>query len=371
MSRIAWWIALKDLRLLCREPMAVFWAVAFPVLFAVFFGKVLEVALERQLHRVPVVVVDTDGSEVSRVFGRRLAVSEALAVQVGTPDSGVQAVRRADAAAYLVIPPGFGLAAATGQPLPELTLGVDPAKQAEKAMLQALLTEALHRMQRAVRGEAAAAPGFRVEAVSGGTAPLDGIALVFPAAVLWGLIGCAATFSVGMVSERTRGTLHRLLSAPIGPGTILGGKALACFLACLVDGALLFAVALIGLGVPLVSPGLALLALISVAACFTGLTVLLSVLGRTEQAVAGSTWSALIVMTMLGGGMVPLSFFPDWLRPFSDLSPVKWAILGLEGAMWRGFSLWEMLLPCGLLLGMGLVAFGAGVVQLRRSAAMA
>jgi hypothetical protein len=32
----------------------------------------------------------------------------------------------------------------------------------------------------------------------------SGFEVVFPAAVLWGLMGCAAAFAISMVSERTR-----------------------------------------------------------------------------------------------------------------------------------------------------------------------
>jgi ABC-2 type transport system permease protein len=48
-----------------------------------------------------------------------------------------------------------------------------------------------------------------------------------------------------------------------------------------------------------------------------------------------------------------------------NASPVKWAILGIEGAIWRGFSLSEMLLPCAILLGFGAICFAIGVRALR------
>ncbi len=41
--------------------------------------------------------------------------------------------------------------------------------------------------------------------------------------------------------------------------------------------------------------------------------------------------------------------------------PIKWAILGIEGAVWRGFTLGEMMVPCAILLGFGAVCFAVGV----------
>jgi ABC-2 type transport system permease protein len=51
---------------------------------------------------------------------------------------------------------------------------------------------------------------------------------------------------------------------------------------------------------------------------------------------------------------------PPWMLTLSHVSPVKWAIVALEGAIWRGFGAQEMLLPCGLLLGLALVTFLIG-----------
>ena len=68
----------------------------------------------------------------------------------------------------------------------------------------------------------------------------------------------------------------------------------------------------------------------------------------------------LLIMAMVGGGMVPLIAMPSWMQTFSNISFVKWTILAVEGAVWRGFSLQEMCLPCGILLGIGLLCFFAG-----------
>jgi ABC-2 type transport system permease protein len=51
---------------------------------------------------------------------------------------------------------------------------------------------------------------------------------------------------------------------------------------------------------------------------------------------------------------------PSWMRAVSVLSPVRWGILGLEGAIWRHFTLSEMALPCAILVGVGIVGFVVG-----------
>jgi ABC-2 type transport system permease protein len=93
----------------------------------------------------------------------------------------------------------------------------------------------------------------------------------------------------------------------------------------------------------------------------------LATLGKTEQSVAGAGWGLLMPLAMLGGGMVPLFFMPPWMQTASNISPIKWGIWVLEGAIWRDFTLAEMLPACGLLVAIGVVCYGLGVAKLARA----
>ena len=67
-----------------------------------------------------------------------------------------------------------------------------------------------------------------------------------------------------------------------------------------------------------------------------------------------------MVMAMLGGGMVPYMFLPEWIKTIASISPIKWTVVAMEGAIFRGFSLGDMMLPCGVLVGIGVVCFALG-----------
>ena len=60
--RAAWAIAGKDLRLLVRDRRALFWALVFPILFALFFGSVMA-GDDGPRGRIDVVVVAGAGAE--------------------------------------------------------------------------------------------------------------------------------------------------------------------------------------------------------------------------------------------------------------------------------------------------------------------
>ncbi|NOT35604.1 MAG: ABC transporter permease, partial [Candidatus Eisenbacteria bacterium] len=146
---------------------------------------------------------------------------------------------------------------------------------------------------------------------------------------------------------------------------ILGGKALGCFLTILMLASVVLLVGRLGFGVRPASFPLLVASLLSISFAFVGVMMAISTLGKTQAAVSGLGWAILMMMNMTGGGMVPLAFMPAWMQSAGSVSPVKWAILSLEGSMWRGFSAEQMLLPCGILLAVGAVGLTIGVRAFR------
>jgi ABC-2 type transport system permease protein len=187
----------------------------------------------------------------------------------------------------------------------------------------------------------------------------------FPQSTMWGVLACAAGFAISIARERTQGTMMRLQIAPISRSEVLIGKALACFLSVVLVISLM-----VGLGLLLgMRPGsypMLALAAFCVASCFVGIMMVMSNLGKTEESVNGAGWAINMVMAMFGGAMIPVMFMPQFMKSLSLLSPVKWGILAMEGAIWREFSLAEMMLPCGILLGIGIVGVVVGTKMLNR-----
>lgn len=190
----------------------------------------------------------------------------------------------------------------------------------------------------------------------------------FPQAMMWGVLGCVAGFSISIARERTMGTMTRLQVAPVSHLQVLLGKALACFITVV-----FVVVAMTGLGMLLgMKPDsfpMLILATLSVAICFVGIMMVMAMLGKTEQSVSGAGWAINMVMAMLGGCMVPVMFMPGFMQQLSLISPIRWAILAIEGAIWREFSLAEMATPCLILITVGVVGLAVGTTMLKRTQA--
>ena len=190
-------------------------------------------------------------------------------------------------------------------------------------------------------------------------------AVTLPQGTIWALLACAAAFGATLVGERTTGTLRRLRMAPVGVLPVLLGKGLACFVTILAVCALLLGGVAPLFGVEVARYDLLALAVISSGVCYCGLMLLIGTLGESEDSAYRIGWALILVLAMVGGAMVPSYLMPAWMDGLSHASPVRWTLLALEGAIWRGFSLRDMALPCGVLVGMGAGCFALGSALLR------
>jgi ABC-2 type transport system permease protein len=416
-------LAAKDLRLLLRVKSGLFFAFAWPLVIAILFGTVFSGSSNSGSRRLAVALTDEDQSAGSKEFAAAVAASPDFTVQTASRTEAIELVRKGRQAAALILAKGLGDASQQmfhGTP-PKVEVWIDPSRQAEAGMIQGLLfritmqgfqkkmadtasmraslhksiedagdstappeqraslTRFLRSVDRAL-SDLPAAPASQsqgagwqplsvqqhdVSIVRSG--PRNPFEITFPQGLLWGVLGCAMAFAIGFVTERTRGTLFRLQMAPIGRVQLVAGKALACAAACLALEATLVLIGRIGFHVVPHSWPLIALAAVSTAFAFVGIMMLLAGLGKTEQAAAGVGWAVMMPLALFGGGMVPLAFMPHWMAQIGVVSPVRWGILAFEGALWRGFSLEEMLVPCGVLLAIGAVCFALGTRTLRLS----
>ena len=412
-------LALKDLKLLWRDKAALFWVIGFPLIMALFFGSIF--ASGGSTAAMKVAVIDIDQSENSIVFTDELKKSDALLVREIPLDSAREAVRKGNLTAYVLIKQGYG---ETNFFYPDSTggieIGIDPARKAEAGYLQGLITQAsmkpmqemftnpdkaktmigkemmnitdedvqqnpelgylklmftnldkfMNEVDTAALSANSAMQGAKIEVVEVATIgerPKSSWEITFPQALLWALIGCASSFAVSIVVERTRGTFLRLQLAPISKMQILAGKGLACFMACAIVMVALITFGAGVFGIRISSPLLLASAIFASAFCFVGIMMTISVLGKTEQAVGGGGMAILLIMAMTGGGMIPLMVMPSWMQTVSSFSPAKWSVVAAEGAIWRGYAFSDMLLPLGVLMAVGVLGFTIGVTILSKA----
>lgn len=408
-------MALKDLLLLWRDKFGMFWVTVFPLAYAALFGSIFSGGGSDGPNAIRIAVVDQDSTTQSANFITEMDSSDALDITMLNDSTARDRVRRGKLTGMVVIEDGFHrfnpFYSGGGMPI---RIGIDPSRKAEAGYLKGILTRLMFKSfqsrmsdpdrmisefrqtsaqldsmtsidsteRNALKGVFGSLetlyslPGgsslgqepFRmgeieaesVERERTGTYPRSSYDVSFPQAIIWGLIGCAAAFAISLVQERTTGTLLRLKLAPVSRVHILAGKALACFMACVFAMVMLLLIGKIVFGVNTSHTVRLAAAVLASSFCFVGVMMLISVLGKTERSVAGAGWAILMVFAMFGGGMVPAMFLPSWMQPLSQVTPVRWAIYSLEGAVWRDFSWNEMMTPLAILIGIGLLFFSVG-----------
>ena len=201
------------------------------------------------------------------------------------------------------------------------------------------------------------------------TEPPSTFAVTFPQGLVWGFVGCIGAFGAGMAEERRRGTFMRLLLAPCTIFSVLAGKSLACFTACVTMSVFMLLVATFGFHVSVQNWPMLALAIATCSFAFSGFTMALSGLFKNNEGSARSAGNAIVlVLVMIGGGTIPIAFMPPFLRAASQASPFSWAILTIEGAVWRGFAFTEMLAPLGILLFIGALGLLLGKMFIQKRA---
>ncbi len=416
-------LAAKDIRLLLRNRGALFFTVGWPLAVAIFFGLIFGGGSGSARPKVALVVQDQ--SEGAERFATSLQKLETLDVERVDAAKAEQDVRQGKRGAAIVLPQGFGERASnmfSGEP-PQVELWLDPSRQAERAMIEGMLMkvageamfssisdptarakwlqdsradldqvapesrdkfsdfyDSLDAMMATpevaagtgATGSGASAGGFTplmvtardISVVRKG--PRNGFAISFTQGMFWALLGALMSFVTSIVLERMEGTWGRLRASPLSSGSILFGKALACFAVMLGSLLLMGTVGAFAFGVLPHSLPLLLLAFIASATAFTGLMMLLASLGRSVQTASGAAWAVMMPLAMIGGAMIPLFIMPPWMLTLSNISPVKWAVIGIEGATWRGFSAAEMLTPLAILFATGLLCGAAGAWRINR-----
>ncbi|MGP1346461.1 MAG: ABC transporter permease [Phycisphaerales bacterium] len=429
-------LAKKDLHAIAREKTALIFTVFFPLFIGIAFGLIFSGGGGNGV--VSMLVSDADRTDASERFVELLSEHEPLEITAIEDAAHAEAmVRGGEAPAALLIAPGFGEAINTvvlGEP-PSITLLIDPARRAERPMIEGMLAErsmallaermgqpetraiALREVRRRIETapgisgidrmawlgaidqmlrisgssaggdrnagdeaapagtEAAASstPAFRpidteVRVVrSEGALPPSAFHVTFAMAMVWAIMGCAATFAVSLVTERTGGTLLRLAAAPIPGMSVVAGKTLACFIAslCVAGGMLL--VGMLGFGIRPVAPLSLLIAIPASGAAFAGIMMLLSVLGSNKSSASQMAWAAMLLIAVPGGGMLPLIAMPGWLAAIGRFSPMRWAILAIEGGLWRGLTLAELAPIVAVLLAFAGGCFALGTMMFRLS----
>jgi ABC-2 type transport system permease protein len=395
---------------LVRDRGALAMTFLLPAIFFVIFATIFSGATGEQL-RLKVAIADELDDDVSRRLLAALRAEPALR-EVGealTADEVRQLVRRGTADIGLVVRRdaeplgsvgGFG-------PAP-LLLVADPARgvavpmlsgQVQKAYFSALPDVALGSVVDILENEfielsedqrldlddgfaelreetqAALADGrstgwgfqdlFEREDVAGQAAALNHVAYYAGAVAVLFLLFSSVHGAISLIEENESGVLDRVLAGPASIGTLVDGKFLYLVVQGFVQVGVIFLIAWLAYGVDL--PGhLALWAATTLAASVAaaGMALTVATSCRTRRQAQTLSNVAILVLSALGGSMVPRFFMPQALQDLGWITPNTWALEAYTAVFWRNEPSSALLVPWAALVAAGV----AGLLLARRLA---
>jgi ABC-2 type transport system permease protein len=333
-------------------------------------------------------VVDLDGGGAAQAFVT--AVAEAGFGRIVEVPSLEEARRRVDAgkvAAAFVIPESFTADVRGSRPAqvqvigsPDAPIGMQIARSVASSYASELnavrlsvatvtegeppdAAELAALVERARQTRAAAGVDERVTASRSFTSTT-----FFAAGMAVFFLFFTVEFGVrSLLLERQDGTLARLLAAPLSPGSIIAGKAVASFVMGLVSMVVLVAATTFLMGAEWGDPlGVGLLVVAGVTAAM-GITALVSTLARTPEQAANYTAMVAVVLGLLGGTFFPISQGGGLLANLSLISPHAWLMRGFGELSGGGGGSGDVLRPVAVVLAFGLVTSLLALVRARRS----
>lgn len=263
---------------------------------------------------------------------------------------------------------GLLIRAAAPGAAPSFVLVTDPARDVAAQILRAHVERAFavrFLMPPAPPGGRLWGAAVELETVTGGSAGSNEVAYSAGAVALLFVLLSAVHGAVTLFDERDAGIMDRVVAGPAGVRPLVDGK--FAFLAAVgaAQAAVIFGMAWLihdlDLGRHLA--GWALTTALAAAAA-AGLALALTTHFRTRQQAATFANVAMLILSALGGSMIPRFLMPEWLQAAGWITPNAWALEAYTALFWRDEPASALVLPLALLAA----AAAIGLAVARRGA---
>ncbi len=404
-------IGWKDLTLAFRDRAALLLTLAAPFFLILGLGFVTGhfSGSSGGLGNIGVVLVNQDGAQLGNalvsVFQSADLADLVTPTVLDDPAAARQQVDADQAAAAVIIPAGFtagiipAAGAAAAGPAANIEIYVNPVNPTSAGVIETIVRRFLGQVEVGqvagqvavtqmlqgglIQPQDAAAVGGRIgvqQAAAGQrTAPItvktvanestgikfDALAFMAPGMALMFLMFTAAFSGRSLLTERSQGTLPRLLVSPTTTAQVLAGKVTGSYLTGVAQMLILTGSSALLFGLRWGDwAGVLALVLAAVAAA-TGWGMLITALARTPGQVLSAGSAVTLIFGILGGTFINMDAMPAWFRAVTKITPNAWGLDGFT-TLALGGRLADVMTPVIALLVMGLVLFGVALALLNR-----
>ena len=385
-----WNIAIKDLKIFFKDKRAMLLTLLLPIalisLFAIAFGGVFTSYSEKATN---LLVTDLDSTDKSQKIISELDSLKELNIIRSPLENAKKEIRAGNRIGVLVFSRGFADSIRYGGREP-LELFYDPAREMEIGLIQKALMSTLYSsigsesakedvkkniakiysdLDSSLLNEIYASVDEQFSQSSGSgnnNRQLEMTAVIKEEKVNWGLVQAVAGVAVMMLlfsvaamgasllEEKEEGTLKRLLISPMPPTHLLFGKLINALIVSILQLAVLFIFSwlVFGLDIGVDVPSLIVMILSTAYAC-SSFGIFLASLSRSRKQVESMSTIIILVMSAIGGSMIPLFIMPGFMQDIAIFSVNYWSINGFYDIFWRQLPFTKVIVNALVLFGIG------------------
>jgi len=367
-------VFIKELHHIVRDRLSLALAMAIPVMMLLLFGY----ALSLDVERIPTIIYDQDGTPSSRELVRQFQGSRYFEIR-GFASGYAEIERDIDRSlilAGIVIPRGFGGDIAAGRSV-SVQLLMDGSDSNTSAIAKGYAENIvrIHASQirignRAVQRSAlASTPAVDAQIRVWYNSSLRSRNLVVPGLIAVILMTMAGQLtSLTIAREWEMGTMEQLLSTPLRPSELVGGKMLAYFIVGLADAVIVLVIGVSVFSVPFRGSAL----LLSVSTCLFLCVVLFwgifisSAVRNQVQAFQLGMLTTFLPGFLLSGFMFAIDTMPAPLQAISYIVPARYFVAILKDLFLKGVGLGIIGNQLLFLLLFAVLVFGLAIRKLKR-----
>jgi ABC-2 type transport system permease protein len=346
-----------NLKSFVRDRAALFWTLAFPVVFVILFGTIFSGG-DTPTYKLG--WVDEDQSAATADL-RSLAADRApVKLEDGTLADEQAAMRRGDVDGIVVIPKGAGAAieavrAGQAPAAVPVTIVTDPSR----ATTSQAITQIVGAIVGATNEDAASRPAaLTLASDSIQTEQLGAVSYFVPSILAMALMQLGIFAAIPLVQQREKLILKRLSATPLPRRTLVASNIVVRLVIAAAQTLLILAIGIEVLHVKVTGGPLAIAGIVALGAVtFTSIGYVIASFARTEEAANGMTSIVQFPLMFLSGIFFPLEIMPDWLRGVATFMPLTYLGDALRQTMVGGAPFVPLGVDFAVLGGWLLVSF--------------
>lgn len=336
-------LTIANIKSFYRNRAALFWTLAFPVIFIMLFGSIFSGGDTS----FPLAWVDEDHSPASAELRAGFANVPLLEVDDVSRDQALEHMRSGEFAGILIVPSGTG-AAIVGGVTTNLTLLTDPSRQTATSALQQVVAQVVASMNLRISG---APTVLSVSTQAMQTENISSAAYFVPSILAMALMQLGVFASIPLVSQREKQILKRLAATPLSRMSFVTSNVVMRLLIAALQTALIVGIGAWLFGVTVIGNAVIVVGFIAMGALtFLAVGYLIAAWARTEESANALTSVVQFPLMFLSGIFFPISFMPGWLQPVASFLPLTYLADALRQTMVGGAAYAPLVLDA-LILG--------------------